>query len=1319
MINIDRRELFSDLLKFSQTGSGLVVGNPGVGKSYLLTQLKNHYLDQKVVCFLIGIDNLSEATDEAIQNELRLQEPWIETFEKIDVINDQKALLIFDAFDAARNEDFRKEILAQIRKAKKELAAKWNILVSVRTYDAQKSQQLIQLFPYSEDFTDFTNCRKCSIPMLQDIEVEASISSDKRFKQFYDGANPSFKEILRIPFFLRLADIVLHNTQEDELEDIRQFKSESQLLKRYWDLKVKGIDLAALAEQLLISFTSILVEKKALSIAKKELPPLDSSSTELYNYLRSEKILEEVSIGGSRIAFGHNILFDYAVSVLYLTPEIDTVIGFIQEDNSRPFFLRPSFLYFFTQLWYEDKPLFWKFYWRFSQQQDRVFQLFVRLVLTGVIASEFAALNDLKPLTSAAQPTQKEVIRNLLQSLRFIRQSASVQDVQLLEHLSMSLDVLYLWEFSFLLSRAIKDEKVMTSSAQACGIAARNFLQYILQFPTAPNKQAVDRLGATWGVEFVCLTFGTNTPASNTLLKSLFHLLQTPNFEIYYFNNLAQYAKHILPYDPSLVSEIYQTLFAHEENSNAETLMGGSVIMNFRSNRRQDFEMSYHYLTELFPQFLVAAPKLALPVGLNIVNAYVMKDRNRYGADLIPDQFEFKSFPCRYLHDLASLWSGSYSHHRPIELLTRIIDYLKTFFQTEDQTALKETLDLYIQHAVVGLTWKKLIEFGTSTLPALTEYFFDFCVEPTFFRNTDTSFEVRELMEKGSVYFSTEQIGQIEKLIFNVAREVDEQARERFAQRFLSRLPSDKLQLEQSKHLLSAKGKIENERPVTYTSYTGTVTTEEWLRDSGVDTSHPVVTELLKAQERLNFFTNRWMNGAPAQEDFEPHLQFAFQVFLRVKQVESTVDKKVIASTLHEIAQTLTYSARNIDLFTTEEFEQAKEVARYCFRYISEGDEYQHERASVSGGYSPTARITISEALPHIAGREKTEEWAQMVTEAVRDTNAIVRFNACRNLVSLKEINEGLYWTLIHERLQKEEDAMVAATVLANTWLEENDKEKAVEVLDLAYGNEKLFSWQNGFMENFILLAVKLWLHRHIKRADEILCQAWERDEFQRDVVFETFKEMRILSLGDQEFKGRYMKNVVRWTTIYLNKAAEKLKAIPEAEFTGENKDVKAALSLIDLVIQRCYFVLEAGGRQSQHFFVIPNENREGLYRDLKPLYEKVILISTDIAQGGLIVGHTAHYFIQALNACLEYDAEEILAMVAKITELSRATGFTFDSMAIREVVSLTEKLLADHRDLLTKPKSFDHLLSLLDTYMQSGWVDALELLWRLDEVFK
>lgn len=66
-----------------------------------------------------------------------------------------------------------------------------------------------------------------------------------------------------------------------------------------------------------------------------------------------------------------------------------------------------------------------------------------------------------------------------------------------------------------------------------------------------------------------------------------------------------------------------------------------------------------------------------------------------------------------------------------------------------------------------------------------------------------------------------------------------------------------------------------------------------------------------------------------------------------------------------------------------------------------------------------------------------------------------------------------------------------------------------------------------------------------------------------------------------------------------------------------------------------------------------------------------------------------------------------------------RQANYTFDSFAIREIISLTEHLVADHRDLLLEEEAFSNLIGILDIYINSGWVDALELLWKLDDIFK
>ena len=60
-------------------------------------------------------------------------------------ISDKKGIILFDGFDAARDDRKRKNFLILIQRAIQELD-NWNVIVTVRTYDAKKSQELLDLF---------------------------------------------------------------------------------------------------------------------------------------------------------------------------------------------------------------------------------------------------------------------------------------------------------------------------------------------------------------------------------------------------------------------------------------------------------------------------------------------------------------------------------------------------------------------------------------------------------------------------------------------------------------------------------------------------------------------------------------------------------------------------------------------------------------------------------------------------------------------------------------------------------------------------------------------------------------------------------------------------------------------------------------------------------------------------------------------------------------------------------------------------------------------------------------------------------------------
>jgi hypothetical protein len=53
------------------------------------------------------------------------------------------------------------------------------------------------------------------------------------------------------------------------------------------------------------------------------------------------------------------------------------------------------------------------------------------------------------------------------------------------------------------------------------------------------------------------------------------------------------------------------------------------------------------------------------------------------------------------------------------------------------------------------------------------------------------------------------------------------------------------------------------------------------------------------------------------------------------------------------------------------------------------------------------------------------------------------------------------------------------------------------------------------------------------------------------------------------------------------------------------------------------------------------------------------------------------------------------------------------------EIVKLVEAILADYRDAVQDDNSVKSLLTILDAFVEAGWPQALNLVWRLDELYR
>ena len=102
-----------------------------------------------------------------------------------------------------------------------------------------------------------------------------------------------------------------------------------------------------------------------------------------------------------------------------------------------------------------------------------------------------------------------------------------------------------------------------------------------------------------------------------------------------------------------------------------------------------------------------------------------------------------------------------------------------------------------------------------------------------------------------------------------------------------------------------------------------------------------------------------------------------------------------------------------------------------------------------------------------------------------------------------------------------------------------------------------------------------------------------------------------------------------------------------------------------------------------------------------------------------MLLAPTAHHFMQLLNGVLRYDPPLALRMAAQVVMCSKRFGYNLDSMAMSETVRLVEAILADYRERVQDELSIKDLLELLDAFVEAGWPDALNLVWRLDEIYR
>lgn len=1349
-MQIDRHDLVEAFATFARTGSGVVIGSPGVGKTFLLKQFSDKQTNHNELCLYLPIDKLGVTNETELREALKIEVDFFDFLRRESEGSSKTGILILDAFDAARSEDAQRFFLSLIRRSIAKLQSYWTVIVSVRTYDAKKSQELQDIFPRTfsssipREYQLFdVYCRHFAIPKLSPEERDQAVRSIEHLDKVYANSSEGFKELLLVPFNLWLVQKIL--TQEPDINELSTVESEIQLLGLFWKHRVANGRLADARGVLLSRVARKMVDQRSLSVRTDEV--FEATANEAWRSLMTGEVLVYASSSEQRITFGHNILFDYAVSVLLIEDDASKLIEFLTEDPSRPLFLRPSLSFYLTRQWHESANLFWNIFWRMLPNADLHIRLFARLLSPTVVVNEMRNIDQLDSLTRLLEENQDvavEGVLRVLQANRMLQKARLGVWMLFLMKISMHIHKEIAWELAFATSDVLDQAKKydLPVFLQACGAIARNLLLWLWQERSNSPQPWLENLGSVWIVPLVAKSMATAPEQSEQLLRGVLSLLKERDFPIDYFFRLANVIEEVWPTSPGFVADLYKAMFEYQELSDARTQIGGAVLP-MTSTRRQDFELSRYSLIAKYPSFLQAKPAIAARTAIECLNRFVIEEHlRRYDDQLLNieasiERFDFRGRSASYLRDGSYAWDRSHADE-PINMGNSLFSLIDKIAVSEARSEiLDQLLDELRDHAVVAFFWKRLLETGTRQPKVFAPLLFELCIAKPVLTGNETLQEVGSFLEASAPLFTNDQRLEIEKAIMSLPEHGNEEDLDRLRHvrdRLIGRIPADLVQTEAAKARISEMEENQSvpaNDPLFSMSFGfGPPPTEEfWLKQRGIDPKKPENDALLNLTPSLEAFSSRWQNKTSTEDDVASILDQAEVAYEQVMQA-TEADEAVIESTLTKIAECATAISRAVTDADSRAYQFCRKVLLTCAEHPSPLPHPENDANYTHAYWSPAPRIQAARGLPWLAARKLDAEISEAIERLIGDPKPSVRFLTVIDLFQVIDTSPTFFWRLANRIGETEKNGVVAGGLFRTlSYLAIKQEDETVKVLDKFF--KRLFSGELdvAVIGDAIPTVVGLAVARENAWALDTV-QAFSNNPIQwarplRGCAFNAVAFITPQRLEEPE-KAQHIDNAISLLSRVIEAAAigvsEVLKSVNDHgawtdDLQHKMKDVYGA---IDEAVTRLYFAAKIEGSVSVEHDEAPptHKQRQLYYFAIKPVLEQIVRFT--LSKGnGVLFAPTAHYFMQLLNGVLRYDPKGVLNLAAGVAESSEPSGYTLDSFATTEVVKLVEAVLADYRYDFRDGRPLLDLMSLLDIFAKTGDAQALALVWRLDEIFR
>lgn len=1334
------RECTDIVVEAARFGSLLLVGEPGAGKSAVINASAAKLIDEGHDVIVLAVDRLSVNSLPNLAAEIGLSHPLRDVLR--NWLGKQPAFLFIDALDATRggeNQAVFRTLIADLLSFE---SCQWNVIASIRSFDLRMGEQFKHLFsgsPPNMKFSEtaFPGVVHIQVPPWTDDEFTGLLKSAPILAKAIETGDGRLRELAQVPFNTRLmADLISGGLTPTDFGEI---KSQVQLLELYWNHRV--VKHGTGAELCIEAAVKQMIESRVLRARKLDAARPDSSA---FDALLHENVLVPLK-QEQFVAFRHHILFDYAVSRVYLrADELTQAADLMRHGDALGLMLALALAFTLQQLWIDPEDghrPFWDAIARFSGDPacDPVARSVAARTASELPRLQSDAIDLLAGLSMEGEPKTLSVtaFSHVVGALvvRFEDKQSVPFDpwCELAEQASKYLSETA-WTLRTLLY-ALYERISSDTHRMQLGRVARKLLDFSLGPSISSTHMTVS------AIEFVATTYASDVDASCKLLRRLFeseHFQDHADQEIPW---LTRRLKPISEADPDFVAEIYSRAFAETISDDSVTSFSQSQILRLSSNRRQDYESALWSLKRFFPSFLKEHPLYAVRALIGAIAGFIRRKHPiRQDAHVWTIPIPTGKVRLQEDHSYVLAWDINHGHgDNAYGLIKAFINHLEAVEAQIARAMVKEI----IERNELGVLWSCTLMASSKRADIVGDLLWPIATQEPFLTSLDTQkdsidflaarypFEdkdMREKFERSAMSFR-----------FEMSRKPDK-ARQDFLTTLFSRVGKQYLATKEAHAFVSdeepQRSRSRNRRPVSFGAGFGSDDKWRWLTLDGVDVKAPEVAKILyeidhikkalELEERekeideidsaidlLNALVELTASGAQTLPESVVTYAYGIAAQGLAKLSHLPVERlctqdQTLSSMIAIVIRLADIPAKPVSAETEKIFESssswgspnvfvetAEAVMNLCRVNEKVVESLRPTMEMLIVAPDPAARQQFAIRLTALWNSARTFMWTLADQVALRETNrGVLKFFANyflgRTIHADPERVEGLAFTLYERDFNREEEPTKSlnkeiGSIFALLWIT-HGRDKPWRILQTWIADPHTFEAE---LSQAIAISRGTLVLKYQKKTAE------DSEITQRSHKFCSLA-VNTMAYGLE----RYLDEVQQRT------------ARQQSLTDTEKEHGTLYANILDHLCDEIYYGM--GAFQSSEGDASPlktDEAKRDFLSDMKPMLTRIADVGTPA---------TIHHLIELLDYLVPADPIEVFNLIAHaLLNAGRLHGYQFESMGADRFVEIVGHYLADYRDLFSDKQHQQKLTACLDIFLEAGWPAARRLLYRLPELLQ